>query len=281
MNKILKAINNELNVSITIIEFTEGLQNIIETQKMNLISSTIFGKFFLNSILINSFNKEEKIDINIQSKTNGSIKEILVNIYDLNKVRGYLREDNTDLKNIKTSVDLFNKTFGNKGELNVFKIKEGNIISNSSIKIDSSNIDKIFMNYLKTSEQVNGILTTCIDIDDSGKLECASGILIHMLPGFSQRDIEYIEEKIGTLENLNKVLGKTKNYNYLVEDIAPNSKILKVDESFKIQCKCSEEKAKRTINLLSDEEISDIKKEKNEIEIICEFCKKSYIVNLV
>ncbi|WP_338983543.1 Hsp33 family molecular chaperone HslO [Spiroplasma endosymbiont of Othius punctulatus] len=279
MSITLRAVNNDLNIAIAIVDITDTLQENIDLQSSNFLTSTMLGKFICASLLINLNTKDKQLETRFQLNTDGLLEQINVDIFD-NKYRAGVKNYLLEPEKLDLKKNIYDQLLGTNGQMAQLKIREGLVLSESAVEIRSSDIDINSMLFIKKSEQVNSILSTTTIVDKDNKAVKSCGIMIHMLPGFTQENVDYIESKIGNTQHMREVLTKTMNYNYLVEDLAPGSKILSVTNDLKFECKCSYEKSLSFISLLSKADIKEILDKQEEPEIVCEFCGKKYKISL-
>ncbi|QHX35569.1 heat shock protein 33 [Spiroplasma sp. TIUS-1] len=279
MSITLRAVNNDLNIAIAIVDITDTLQENIDLQSTNFLTSTMLGKFICTSILTNLNNKDSQLETRFQLTTDGLLEQLSVDIYD-NHYRGKVKNILLDPSSLDLKKDIYDQMLGTEGQIAQYKIREGLILSESAIEISGSDIDTNAMIFTKKSEQINNIIATTTIINEDNKVIRSCGIMIHMLPGFTNENVTFLETKIGNTRYMKEVLAKTMNYNNLVEDIAPGSKILRVSDDLKYKCKCSYDKSLSFIELLQPSDIQEIIDNKEEPEIVCEFCGKKYRISL-
>src|SRR5699024_4342255 len=146
-------------------------------------------------------------------------------------------------------------------------------VSRTELITGEVNVD--FMGYVQQSDQVHTIISSTLKIDNNGNAEKLVGIMIQLLPNSREEDIDFLEEKLGSLDHLNKTLTETKNYEALIKDICEDAKILDNLE-LTYGCSCSEEKVVDSIKMLSRDEIEETYANGEVVEVVCEFCKKKY-----
>jgi molecular chaperone Hsp33 len=89
-----------------------------------------------------------------------------------------------------------------------------------------------------------------------------------------------LEEKIGSLDHLNKTLLQSTNYEALIKEICDDAKILASHDNLKFQCTCSLDKVLDSIRMLPSDEIDNIILNGESVEVVCEFCQKKYVVDV-
>ncbi|AKU79259.1 Hsp33 family molecular chaperone HslO [Spiroplasma turonicum] len=277
MDLQIRAISNNRSVKISIVDITEGLKEISSLQKLDKVATEAIGKTIINTSLISlSIKDGSKVVTNINGM--GYLGSIIAE-FDNNKFRGYVQNKTVDLTKIQESKDsLLSQSVGKNGFLQVSRY-EKNLVEpyTSRVEIVSGEINLDFMYYLQKSDQINSLITSSVIFEDNN-LKKACGIMIQMLPNFKNEDIDFIEEKLGTLSHLLDTLEKSTNYDALIKDIAEDAKILESKE-IKFQCSCSLEKVLSSIKLLDKEELEKAIRDGEVIEVVCDFCTKQYNIS--
>ena len=145
---------------------------------------------------------------------------------------------------------------------------------NSNIEINFNNIDYIFMDYCNRSMQTKSFITTKNIFNDNYKIKKSVGLLIQMLPNYTEKDIEHIEYKMGNKNFTNNIIELTTNYQELMKDIFDDIKITE-QRNIAFECTCSLEKIKTSLSSILKKEFE----KKDEVEIKCNFCNKIYNIN--
>ncbi|AKX33681.1 heat shock protein 33 [Spiroplasma litorale] len=274
MDLQVRAISNVKNVKISIVDITESLNEIKSLQKLNEIATEALGRSIIDTGLVSlSIKDGSKVITNINGM--GLLGSIIAE-FDNNKIRGYVQNRNVEItKDEETNDSDLARAVGKNGFLQISrydkKIPEP---YTSRIEIVSGEINMDFMFYLQKSDQVKSLITSSVKFEN-GKVKKACGIMIQLLPDFKDEDIDFIEEKIGTLNYLIETLEKTTNYEALIKDICEDAKILDT-QKIKFECTCSIEKVMSSLKLLKKEELEKAVNDGEVIEVVCDFCTKQY-----
>lgn len=145
----------------------------------------------------------------------------------------------------------------------------------SIVPLAGGDISSSIHYYLKQSEQIPSSLSIDVSVSPEKSI-VAGGFLIQSLGGISKEVLDLLDERSVTLEPPAGILAKGGR----PEDIAV--KILRGMEPSLIglkeveyYCPCSEEVARASLLMLSEEEIKEITRE-GPAEVVCKFCKKVY-----
>lgn len=277
MDLEIRAISNKHNIKMAIIDISEALNEIIQLQQTNQLATIALSRTIIANALISlSLNDGSKMTTNING--GGPIKTIIAEFQN-NSVRGYVENPNFEIDDTTTEIkaSLLARAVGLNGFLQVSKYDKGDLLKSytSRVELVSGEINFDFMYYLQHSDQINSLITTAVELNENNSIKKACGIIIQLLPGFSDEDIDFIEEKIGSLEYLKETLLKTTNYTALLEDIAEDAKVLETSH-IKFSCTCNETKVLSSIKTLGNKELLKIVDKSEALEVVCDFCKKKY-----
>ncbi|AAT75374.1 putative hsp33 redox-regulated chaperone [Mesoplasma florum L1] len=279
MDLQVRAISHKHNAKIAIVDISESMREICDLQKTNPFISIALSKFTLGNTLISLDNKElAKINSNYVSK-NGAVKKMIAEFQN-NKVRAYAQVKDFDIEEYipRLSNNPVYATVGTEGQLlnsRDMGLKEPYI---STINTDSPNMDHIWMDFLRDSNQVGSLLTSEVKLDDELKIKKVVGILIQLLPEHTQEDIDLLDSKLGNTKFICEVLMKSTNYNQVIKEIFEDAVILESKQII-FECTCNDNKILDSVKLLGQNEIQQLIENKEDVQVICDFCNKEYIVN--
>ncbi|AHI52355.1 Hsp33 family molecular chaperone HslO [Spiroplasma culicicola] len=274
MDMEIRAISDSKSVKMAIIDISESLNEIIKLQKTNPLTTVALGRTILaNGLLSLSIKDGSKMTTNISGMGLGGS---IIAEFQNNAVRGYIENPNFKIEEIdEAEGSALSQVVGKNGYLQVSRDNGTKEPYTSRVELISGEINMDFMYYLQQSDQVNSLITTTVELEDNGEIKKACGIIIQLLPGYKEEDIDFIEEKIGSLEHLKSTLVSSTNYESLLKDICDDAKILGVNE-LRFECTCTEEKVMDSIKMLGQEEIQKAYSDGEVVEVICDFCKKQY-----
>jgi molecular chaperone Hsp33 len=281
MNLEVRAISEKHNVKIAIVDLTDGFKEIVKLQKTNPLATVALGRVVANTTLLSlSIKDGDRLNVNINGM--GYAGKIIAE-FEENKFRGYVQFPNFDASQIDTekgALSPLTQTVGTNGFMQVARYTSGNEPYVSRVELVTGEINVDFISYVQQSDQINTLLTSTVDIDENGNVNKLVGMLIQLLPNSREEDIDFIEEKIGSLDHLNKTLIGTTNYEALIKDICDDAKILGSSDNLEFACSCSNEKVIDSIRMLPKEEIDKIIEIGDAVEVTCDFCKKEYAVDV-
>ncbi|AUM62267.1 Hsp33 family molecular chaperone HslO [Spiroplasma monobiae] len=276
MDMEIRALSEKNNVKISIVDISEGFNEIVKLQGTNPLTSVALGRTVINNALLSlSLKDGSKMTTNLNGMGLGG--SIIAEFQD-KKFRGYIQVPNFEVDKIEEgNGSPLSQVVGTQGFLQISRDNGGTEPYTSRVDLVSGEINLDFMYYLQQSDQIHSLISSTVEINEDGTIKKACGIIIQLLPGFSDEDIDFIEEKVGSLEHLVKTLISTTNYESLIKDICEDAKVLSVGE-LKFECTCNMEKVIDSVKMLGQEDIKKIISEGEVVEVVCDFCKKQYNV---
>ena len=146
------------------------------------------------------------------------------------------------------------------------------------VELISGEISEDIANYYASSEQIPTVCALGVLLDkEDHEVLLAGGLLIQLLPGAAEADIDRIEKNTLGLEAMTTMLAKGMSMKEMCETALKGFEVEVHDETpIRNACSCSREKIIDAFFTLSDEEIRSLAGEKGCAEAVCHFCKKTH-----
>ncbi len=162
------------------------------------------------------------------------------------------------------------------GSLTVMKELRLGVPYTSIVPLVSDSVEENLRYYFQQSEQIPTWLDMAVLLDKDGSIKRAGGYVVQALGGAPEEVKELISERFTKHPPMELLLEEGKKPEdialYLLEGMEPRLIGLKEVEYY---CPCSEEIAKSSLLLLSQEELSDMLEE-GPAEVVCKFCGRIY-----
>jgi molecular chaperone Hsp33 len=207
----------------------------------------------------------------------GPLKKIVVEAEGDGTVRGYVSEPQVDLplKNGKLDVG---GALGREGYLTVTKDLRIRDLYSGVVRLYTGEIASDIAFYLAESEQIPSAVALGVYVEPDALVSAAGGLLIQSLP---PSDNALVDELTARLEKMPAVTEQLREGS-LPEDILgklfseiPYRTIEKKDLAFR--CSCSKARIEQALVALGAEEIGTIIREREEVDVLCHFCRQTYI----
>ena len=145
----------------------------------------------------------------------------------------------------------------------------------------SGEIAEDITQYFATSEQVPTVCALGVLVNPDLSVRCAGGFIVQLLPGASEAEIDQLEKNIAAMPSVTQMLEEGKSLEEML-DLALTGFAPEVLDSREVHyhCDCSRERVERMLRSLGRDEIVKLRDEDPIAEVNCQFCDKSYTVDL-
>ena len=282
MDRIIKAYALNKNALVTVANTTKLVEQIKNIHDLTPTTAAVLGRVAtMGTIMAHTAMKDENENITIQLNGDGPIGKIIcvASVKQKNaEIKIYTNNPQTELPlNPNGKLDV-GGAVGKTGYLNI--IKENKMTGknyNGLVPLISGEIAEDFTHYYAKSEQKPTVIALGVLVDKNG-IKAAGGYMINLMPEATDEDITKLENTINNVENISKMLEDNKSLEEIAKIITgdDNVEILENDLNVEYFCGCSAERFKNSILTLKKEDIDEIFKNDEKINVKCEFCNKQY-----
>ncbi len=273
MNKLLKTLifNNELSLSV--LDTTDMVNEAIRIHKLSPVCAAALGRTITVCTFMSSGLKSDKDKLSVTVAGNGPAGKITVSGNGELQMRATIDNPQVDIP-LKPNGKLdVSGAVGVEGRITVIKSMGLKEPYSGSAKIISGEIAQDFTAYYAYSEQVPTAIALGVKIGTDCTCVGAGGVIIQALPFASQNSLEKAEEMMKEFSNISTLIGEMgaegimKKY-FGVEEFG--------EYHPEYKCLCSREYIEKVLISLGKNELLDIIKEQGKINVKCEFCDKQY-----
>ena len=243
-------------------------------------ATVALGRAIVGALILTSLVKhatDQKVLIKIDG--GGPIGTVVAEADGKGRVRGFVDNPKVPLHTKEVEgvrkVDL-SKIVGSEGTLTVVKEIGMGTPYTSVVPLVSGEIAKDIAFYFAQSEQIPSAVGIGVLVDKDGSVRHAGGFLIQTFGGISPKVLDLLERRASQLPPVTAIMEEGKRPEdiaaMILEDLKPQLIGLKEVEYY---CPCSEDVAKASLLLLSEEEIEEITNE-GPAEVVCRFCGRVY-----
>lgn len=243
----------------------EAYQTIVEQRDYPPAVKKILGEALVSCLLLVGSIKFEG-ELSLQFQGNEYLPMLIVQCDHQLNLRGFAKFKPSDRE------EDFLEAFLN-GQMS-FMINQSHQteVFQSIIPITSTSMSQNLMNFFSQSEQIATQIIIAIDH------KRVVGMLLQLLPG---QDTETREEfweyatKIGQTVTNDELLNLENNE--ILYRLYHETEIrLLLEKPAQFKCRCSSEKMKDVLKMLGQEDVNELLKEYEKIEVICDFCNKKF-----
>ena len=276
-DKMIDCLAYNGKVSIKCISSKHIVEKARKIHDLSPTALAALGRLLTITAIMGSELKAEEATVTNQIKGDGPIGMLTAVADSKGNVKGYVGNNLVDVplkENGKLDVGT---AVGKNGMLYIIKDLSVGKPYVGMTPIVSGEIAEDFTNYFATSEQTPSVVALGVLVDKDG-IRSAGGYKLSLMPDATEEEISIIEENIKNIDPISKMLDENKT----LEEIA---KIVTGDENIEIletinpeyKCNCSREKCEKGLIAIGKQELDNIIKEEEKIEIVCNFCNTKQI----
>lgn len=272
MDRAVKALIYNGEISLTLLDTTEMVNRAIEIHKLSPLAAAALGRTMTVATFmsIGLKNKDDTLSVTISG--DGPAGTIVVcGNHDL-KMRGYIDNPQVELP-LKKNGKLDVGGAVGKGRISVVKnlgLKEP---YTGSSRIVSGEIAEDFAAYFAFSEQQPTGLALGVKIGKDFKCVGAGGVVIQPMPGASDESIDKAEK---LLSEFTKISSMIEEYGIdgIIDRYFDGVFFFEYEPEYK--CTCSKDYVDKILITLGKEELYDTIEKEGKVEVVCQFCPNKY-----
>ena len=282
MDRIIKCYALNKKALVTVANTTKLIEEIKNIHDLTPTTSAVLGRVAtMGTIMAHTSMKDENENITIQINGDGQMEKIIC-VSSLegkkSKIKIYSKNSKVELPLKENGKIDVSGAIGKTGYLNV--IKENKITNksyNGLVPLVSGEIAEDFTEYYAKSEQKPTVIALGVLVNKDG-IKSAGGYMINLMPEATEEDIIKLENAVNNAESISKMLEDNKSLEEIAKIITSDQEIEILEDSLETEynCDCNEDRIKRGIILLNQDDFEEIFKYEDKINVKCEFCNKEY-----
>ena len=274
---------------IYLTDTTDLVQTAQDIHHTTPLATAGLGRVLTGTGIMSLLLKKEDDRMTVNFRGDGPAGQILAVGRGDGAVKGYIANPKVDLP-LKANGKLDVGGSLGDGELTVIKdlgLKEP---WSGTIAFVSGEIAEDLTAYYYVSEQQNTSFALGVRIGTDGRVECAGGLFIQMLPDAKEGAIEALESLLGSMPPVTESLRRTRGQAGLTEEgyleslrdrifaDVPKDYFPRTLEFRQIrwQCDCSREKMKSALATIGLKDLAQLAEEDKGAELGCQFCGSKY-----
>lgn len=275
MDKIIKTLIFDGQLSLTVLDTTEMVNEAIKIHGLSATSAAALGRTLTVAAFMASGLKNDDDALTVTVAGDGPCGKITVCGNGKLFMRGSVTNGKADLpKRADGKLDV-GGLVGKKGRLTVIKsmgLKEN---YSGTAELVSGEIAVDFASYYAYSEQLPTAIALGVKINTDLTCSGSGGVVVQALP-FASED---------SLIKAEKIMRGLNNVSSLIPEIGAEGIMKKYFDAERsgdeyrpvYKCLCSKEKTEGILKALGKAECLDIIKEEGSVRVGCEFCNTEYV----
>ena len=280
MNKVIRCITAEGAFMAIAIDGSDLVYTAQQLHQLNKTTAAAFGRLLCASSMMSTLLKSEKASLTVKIDGGGPAGILLVKADSHGNVRGYVDHPEVDfpVRESDGKIDV-GAAVGKKGRLAVIRDEGFGEPYIGQVELVSGEIAEDITAYYAHSEQVPSVCALGVLTDkNDGKVLLAGGLLIQVLPGAYNSDIEKLEKNIAKLESVTTMLAQGMDIYAICKAALEGFEVEILDEyEVNYVCNCSKEKFAGMLLTIGSDDIRDLPLVADgKAEAICEYCNRRY-----
>lgn len=273
MNKLLKTLifNNELSLSV--LQTTDMVNDAIKIHKLSPLSAAALGRTLTVCTFMSSDLKGEREKLSVTIAGDGVGGKITVCGNGNLDMRGVIDNPRADLPLRADGKLNVGGCVGKNGRLTVVKSMGLKEPYSGSSQLVTGEIAEDFTAYYAFSHQIPTAIALGVKIGEDYTCVGAGGVIIQALPFASDESLKKAEE----------IMGELKAISTLIKEIGAEGVLKKFFGDIKYEeyhprynCLCDRKYIEQVLVSLGKNELYDIIEKEGKIKVDCQFCDKVY-----
>lgn len=280
MDKVIRCITSDGAFMAVCVDSSDLVYTAQQLHNLSKTTAAAFGRLLSAGSMMGTLLKNEKASLTIKVQGDGPIGSMLVKADSKGNVRGYLEHPEVDLpiRSNDGKIDV-GTAVGKAGRLAVIRDEGSGEPYVGQVELISGEIAEDITAYYVYSEQIPsvcalGVLTN----KEDEKVMLAGGLLIQVLPGAYDHEIEKLEQNIAKMEPVTTLLAQGLDSFAICQKALEGFEVEKLDEfAVNYVCNCSKEKFSEMLLTIGSDDIRDLPfVVDGKVEAVCEYCNKKY-----
>ncbi|MGD9761162.1 MAG: Hsp33 family molecular chaperone HslO [Candidatus Izemoplasmatales bacterium] len=236
-------------------------------------ASAAFGRVLTASLIMGAMYKGDQ-SLTIRIDGDGPIGKIVASVNANGIVKGVVENPHVHISNKdKLAVGM---VVGKNGFIHVTKDLKVRDVFTSSAELQTGEIADDFTYYFAKSEQIPSSVGLGVLVNEKNEVFASGGFILQVMPGVKDDTIAKIERNIKAMKPISELINNNFKPEDIVNLITEGNHEFVEEMPLKYQCDCSKDRFIDGLGTLDASDIESLITSNEEIEIICEFCKKQY-----
>ena len=278
MDRIIRCITSNGGIMVSAIDSTYIVATAQQIHKTSGVATAAFGRLLTAASMMGAMLKKADAVITLKINGGGPLGSIIAIADSNGNCRGSIAHPEVELPLKPNGKFDVGTGVGTNGLLGVMRdFGEGNPYI-GQVEIKTGEIAEDITNYYAASEQIPTVCALGVLIDKTDIRQIlAGGLLIQVLPGAGESDIQQLENNVNNLEPVTTMLAKGLS----IEDMCKRALTgfeMEILDEFPVSyaCNCSKERVERAIATLQPDEILSLADETGYTEAKCPYCNQVY-----
>lgn len=273
MNKLLKCLAFDNQISVSVLDTTEMVNDAIKIHKLSPVCAAAMGRTMTACTFMASGLKNKSDKLTVVIKGDGPIGKITVCGNGDLHMRGSVDNPQVDIPLRADGKLNVGGCVGKNGKMVVIRSMGLKESYTGSSELVSGEIAEDFTAYYALSEQQPTAMALGVKIGKDLSCIGAGGVIVQAMPFASEENLVKAEEIVKNLKNISTLIAEKGALKVLEENFG---KVNYTEYEPEYKCLCSREYIEEILVSLGKDELLNIIKEEGKVQVNCQFCAKNY-----
>ena len=274
MNKLLKGLIYNDNLTLSVLDTTEMVNKAIKIHNLTPLTAAALGRTLTVSTFMASNLKNDGDKLSVVVAGDGVGGKITVCGNGNLCMRGVIDNPEATLPLRADGKLDVGGCVGRNGRITVTKSMGLKEPYSGSSKLVTGEIAEDFTAYYAYSEQMPTAIALGVKIGKTGKCVGAGGVIIQALPFATEEDLVKAENIMKNFSNISTLIEEKGAEGVLKEYFG---EIEYQEYNPKYKCLCNRNYVKGILTSLGEKEVNDIIEKEGSVKVSCQFCNKEYV----
>jgi molecular chaperone Hsp33 len=275
MDVLVKAMAQDEPVLVVALVDTETVEKARVLHDTFPTATAALGRTMSAALLLSSLLKDGQKVI-VQVAGDGPLHGVVAEADAQCRVRSYIKQPHVHLGLKDGKLDV-GRAIG-KGFFNVIKDLGLRDYYQGSVPLQTGEIATDLAYYLKNSEQIPAAVSLGVYVETDNAARASGGFMIQSLPGAGDEVIDYLEDRLKRVRQVSTMIREGLGPEQIIEEaLGLPFKILE-EKAVRYYCHCTRGRVLDAIASIGRQDIEDLIKKDETVQVQCEFCKTEYPV---
>ena len=277
---IKRAISSDGAIRVLFCDSTAIVRKACEIHHTSKTMTAVLGRALTATSLMSSLLKDKDNTMTLQIRGDGPCGNVICVGDYMGNVRGYADDMTVELPpNAHGKLDVGGAVGG--GTMYVIKDLGMNEPYVGVSPIVSGEIAEDITEYFASSEQTPTVCALGVCVDNDNMCFASGGYLIHLMPGFEEKDVDRLETNVTMAGSISKLIADGMNGDDIIAHLFEGIEYEMFDEfDIEYRCNCERDRYLRALVSLNEKDMDELFDAGEPVETNCRFCGKKYVFEL-